>query len=119
MRAGQRNLTIDNPREDILVKYKRGYFIEWRAADRWKMSLFDRVHTFLDTTIPDDPRSIDGETMRAALQHTVTRPFRVVPYFDPGVWGGNWMKDKFELPDGPANYAWGFDLRTRGKQPCA
>lgn len=109
MRAGQRNLTIDNPREDILVKYKRGYFIEWRAADRWKMSLFDRVHTFLDTTIPDDPRSIDGETMRAALQHTVTRPFRVVPYFDPGVWGGNWMKDKFELPDGPANYAWGFD----------
>ena len=55
MRAGQRNLTIDNPREDILVKYKRGYFIEWRAADRWKMSLFDRVHTFLDTTIPDDP----------------------------------------------------------------
>lgn len=109
MRAGSPNLTINNPDEDILVKYKRGYFVEWRAADRLKMSLFDRVHTFLDTTISDDPRSIDGKTMRAALQHTVTRPFRVVPYFDPGIWGGNWMKDKFDLPDGPANYAWGFD----------
>ena len=109
MRAGMPNLTADNPNEDILLKYKRAFFIEWRVADRWKMRLFDRIHLFLDTTIPNDPRAADGEAMRAALAHAITRPFRVVPFFDPGVWGGQWMKKHFGLPEGPKNYAWGFD----------
>ena len=38
MRAGMPNLTADNPNEDILTKYKRGFFIEWRVADRWKIA---------------------------------------------------------------------------------
>ncbi|MDB5526665.1 MAG: mannose-6-phosphate isomerase [Rhizobium sp.] len=109
MRAGLPNLTANNPNEDFLVKYKRAYFIEWRIADRWKMKHFDRIDVFLDTTLPDNPRAVDGVTMRKALAHSVTRPFRVVPFFDPGVWGGQWMKKHFDLPDGPPNYAWGFD----------
>lgn len=109
MRAGMPNLTAGNPDEDTLVKYKRAFFIEWRVADRWKRSLFDKVDLFLDTTIPGDARAVDGDTMRDALAHVVTRPFRVVPFFDPGVWGGQWMKKHFDLPDGPPNYAWGFD----------
>lgn len=109
MRAGLPNLTADNPREDFLLKYKRAFFIEWRVADRFKMALFDRVALFLDTTLPKDPRAVDGETMRKALEHSVTRPFRVVPFFDPGVWGGQWMKKHFDLPEGTPNYAWGFD----------
>jgi mannose-6-phosphate isomerase class I len=109
MRAGMPNLTADNPNEDMLVKYKRAFFIEWRVADRWKNALFDRVELFLDTTIQNEPRAVDGATMRAALAHAMTRPFRVVPFFDPGVWGGQWMKEHFGLPEGPKNYAWGFD----------
>jgi mannose-6-phosphate isomerase class I len=109
MRSGMPNMTANNPGEDILLKYKRAFFIEWRIADRWKMEIFDDVDVFIDTTIPNEPRAVDGGTMRAALSHVVTRPFRVVPFFDPGVWGGQWMKQHFELPDGPQNYAWGFD----------
>jgi mannose-6-phosphate isomerase class I len=109
MRSGLSNLTANNPKEDFLVKYKRAFFIEWRVADRWKMTLFDRVDLFLDTTLRDDPRAVDGATMRKALAHAVTRPFRVVPFFDPGVWGGQWMKKHFDLPEGTPNYAWGFD----------
>lgn len=33
----------------------------------------------------------------------------MVPYFDPGVWGGDWMKTHFDLPDNGSNYAWSFD----------
>lgn len=109
MRAGMPNLTADNPKEDMLVKYKRAFFIEWRVADRWKMTLFNTVDLFLDTTVARSPRAVDGETMRKALAFAVTRPFRVMPYFDAGVWGGQWMKKHFALPDGPPNYAWGFD----------
>jgi mannose-6-phosphate isomerase class I len=109
LRAGLANLTADNPAEDFLVKYKRGYFIEWRAADRWKVRLFDRVELFLDTTRKGDPSAVGGAAMRTALAAVVRRPFRVMPFFDPGVWGGQWMRRSFPLPDGPSNYAWGFD----------
>ena len=33
----------------------------------------------------------------------------MVPYFDPGVWGGDWMKTHFDLPENGSNYAWSFD----------
>ena len=36
---------------------------------------------------------ICGDAFREGLKKTATQPFRTVPYFDPGVWGGQWMKD--------------------------
>ncbi len=108
-RRGAPNWTIENPDEDFLRKYKRGYFVEWRTADRHKLSLLDRADFFLDTTIPMDPRLVTGATYRSALKGVTGGPFRVVPFFDPGVWGGQWMRRQFDLPDEPANFAWGFD----------
>jgi hypothetical protein len=45
----------------------------------------------------------------SALEHTAQRPFRLVPFFDPGPWGGQWMREKFDLPKDEPNYAWCFD----------
>ncbi len=108
-RAGMPNWTAANGNEEPLRKYKRAYFVEWRTADRLKVSLFERAHFFLDTTITDAPRLVKGTAMREALSTLTQRPFRVVPFFDPGVWGGQWMRETFALPDGPPNYAWCFD----------
>ena len=108
-RSGLPNWTADNPDEDVLRKYKRAFFIEWRTADRHKMTLFEDAAFFLDTTAHDDPKLVTGEAMRVALKLVTRRPFRVVPFFDPGVWGGQWMRGRFALPPGPPNYAWGFD----------
>ena len=36
---------------------------------------------------------VTGEAFRYALRRALTRPFRVVPFFDPGPWGGQWMSD--------------------------
>ena len=52
---------------------------------------------------------ISGALFRRALAETVKRPFRVKPFFDPGPWGGQWMREVCNLPDGPSNYAWCFD----------
>ena len=108
-RGGMPNWTADNPHEDGLRKYKRAFFIEWRTADRHKMALFDAAQLFLDTTKKGDPKLVDGRAMRSALEGVTRRPFRVVPFFDPGVWGGQWMREHFELPPDAPNYAWGFD----------
>jgi mannose-6-phosphate isomerase class I len=39
----------------------------------------------------------------------VTRPFRVVPFFDPAPWGGQWMKHVCELDRSVSNFGWCFD----------
>jgi mannose-6-phosphate isomerase class I len=90
-------------------KYKQAFFVDWRAADRLKARLLDRIDYLLDTNVPDLPKMISGASFRDGLSAACSRPFRVVPLFDPGPWGGRWMMDTFELPPGPPNYAWGFD----------
>ena len=64
---------------------------------------------YLDMTTRGKPALVDGAAYREALRQTARRPFRMVPYFDPGVLGGHWMKDHFQLPENGSNYAWSFD----------
>ncbi|MEF3109428.1 class I mannose-6-phosphate isomerase [Raoultella sp. WB_B2P2-3] len=107
--SGLGNWGADNQDEDILRRYKRAFFIEWRVFDRHKVPLLKRADFLLDTTVKNAPALVSGEALRAGLQQTTTQPFRVAPFFDPGVWGGQWMKQRFDLDPTAANYAWCFD----------
>jgi mannose-6-phosphate isomerase class I len=71
--------------------------------------LYDCIDYLLDTNIYNDPKLITGNAFRAGLEETTKRPFRVVPYFDPGVWGGQWMKEVCGLDKEKENFAWCFD----------
>lgn len=108
-RKGLTNYKCNNPNEDSLKKIKRGYFVEWRIADKVKFSIFEDIDYYIDTNIENMPKMITGNTLRNSLKHLVTRPFRLVPYFDPGVWGGQWMKEVCNLNKDCENYAWSFD----------
>ena len=103
------NWGMENADEEILRRYKHGYFVEWRLADRHKMRVFDAVGLFFDTTVESDPRLATGEAVRTGLAHATTRPFRVVPFFDPAPWGGQWMKATCDLDPDVENYGWCFD----------
>lgn len=103
------NWQAGNENEDILRKYKRGYFVEWRTADRLKRSLLGKADYYLDTNRKDDPRMVTGAALFAGLRQTARRPFRLVPYFDPGVWGGHWLEEVIGLAPREHPYAWGFD----------
>ena len=103
------NFGLSNAEDDIGPKYKCGYFVEWRVADREKKGLLAKVDCFLDTKSRDEPKMISGDALRAGMKRAVHQPFRVVPYFDPGPWGGHWMEEVCDLPRDQPNYAWCFD----------
>ncbi len=103
------NLGAGNAAESPGLKYKRAFFIDWRAADRWKRPLLRRFDYLLDTNDPGAPKLADGGAVRCGLYEAVRRPFRVVPFFDPGPWGGQWMKEACDLDRTAPNYAWCFD----------
>ncbi|MFI6423719.1 class I mannose-6-phosphate isomerase [Promicromonospora sp. NPDC050880] len=109
-RSGLPNWRAANGSDDALRKFKRGYFVEWRLADRHKRQLFERIDFLLDANVSvADAKLVTGDAFRAGLAAATAGPFRVVPFFDPGVWGGQWMKDVCDLDPAQENYAWCFD----------
>ena len=108
-RKGMPNYKATNYDEDVLRKYKRAYFIEWRIADNLKFSIFEDIDYYIDTTIKNNPKMVEADGLRKALKDLAKKPFRLVPYFDPGVWGGQWMKEVCKLDPKEKNYAWSFD----------
>lgn len=103
------NLGIENKTASFAEKYKRGYFVDWRVCDRLKKQLFNKIDFVIDTNKVGQPKMISGKAMLNALQSLTERPFRVVPFFDPGPWGGQWMKKICDLDRAAVNYAWAFD----------
>ncbi len=103
------NLGINNTAASPALKYKRAFFIDWRVADRWKKTLLERADFFLDTNQAGEPKLAEGAAVRRGLAEAAKRPFRVVPFFDPGPWGGQWMKSVCDLDRSVVNFAWCFD----------
>jgi mannose-6-phosphate isomerase class I len=103
------NLGTDNKTEKASLQYKRAFFVDWRVCDRHKKIVMPNCDFIIDTIDPEMPKMISQKAFRQGLSRSVNRPFRVVPFFDPGPWGGQWMKEVCDLDNEVENYAWCFD----------
>lgn len=102
-------LGVDNRDEAVSLQYKRGYFNDWRVCDKYKNEIFYQIDYWLDTHQGDIPKMIEGATFMEGIERTVRTPFRVVPFFDPAPWGGQWMKEVCDLDRERDNFGWCFD----------
>lgn len=93
--------------------YKRCYFADWPALNKHKQSLLPHIDVIIDGQRPDTITWMEGRQLRASLDVILTRPFRARPWFEAGVWGGDWMKKHLPgLNPDEVNYAWSFELIT-------
>lgn len=102
-------LGVLNKEDAPSIHYKRGYFIDWIVCDSLKKRLLPKADYWIDTHQTNKPKMIAGHTMLEGLKKTARKPFRVVPFFDPAPWGGQWMKEVCDLNRKEANYGWCFD----------
>jgi len=103
------NLGVNNKDSEFSYLYKQAYFVDWRACDKHKKKLFEKIDYILDSNTSESPKMIHGKTYLDGLSQTNKQPFSVVPFFDPGVWGGQWMKEICDLDKSAPNYAWCFN----------
>ncbi|AUS96539.1 hypothetical protein CDQ84_07180 [Clostridium thermosuccinogenes] len=108
-RKGSPNWLFNNPDAPVLTKYKIGFFIEWRLADTHKEENFASVDYWVDANISSELKAIDKKSFYAAFEKISKEPFRMEPYFDKSVWGGQWMKNMLGVDGDEENYGWSFD----------
>jgi mannose-6-phosphate isomerase class I len=96
---------------DAKQTYKRMYFVDWPVLNRHRKAVLDRIDLMVDTQRPDSPTFMSGNDFRSALNRMANTVFRVRPWFEPGPWGGQWIKEHVpQIPREAPNYAWSFEL---------
>ena len=103
------NLGVKNRFDEYSHLYKQGFFVDWRACDRHKKELMQQWDYMIDSNAKLQPKMITGNSYLEGLSLTNKQPFSVVPFFDPGVWGGQWMKEVCDLDKSKENFAWCFN----------
>jgi hypothetical protein len=89
---------------------QRHLFVDWPLLDRHRDTLVAGVDRFVDLTDPEVPHFVDGGPLRASLEALSVAPFRTRPTFQPGSWGGQWLRRRLGVQTDAPNLAWSYEL---------
>ncbi|WP_234414617.1 class I mannose-6-phosphate isomerase [Muricauda brasiliensis] len=111
MRAGSvTNLGISTSNVDFKM-YKHYYFIDWVVLNQEKERLASKIDVIVDAQFQDTITWSHMNDIKEALKVMAASVFRVRPWFEPGAWGGEWIKGHIPgLNKDVVNYAWAFSL---------
>ncbi|RFZ86023.1 hypothetical protein DYU05_01830 [Mucilaginibacter terrenus] len=111
MRAGSiTNLGAAENHEPFQM-YKRFYFVDWVMLNEHKKNILNKIAVVADAQWPDSINWMYRTELTKALDNLSTSVLRVRPWFEPGAWGGQWMKRHIKnLNTDVVNLAWSFEL---------
>lgn len=92
-------------------QYKRMFFVDWPVLNRHKQELLSKIDYIADGQYRDVISWCNSSTLKQGLSEITSNAFRVRPWFETGVWGGDWIKKHIQgLNKEVLNYAWSFEF---------
>jgi mannose-6-phosphate isomerase class I len=111
MRAGSINNLGGGQLGEPYQMYKRFYFVDWVLLNHHKKSILKKLTVIADSQWPNDINWMYNADLSDALNKISRSVIRARPWFEPGAWGGQWIKDHINnLNQEVVNYAWSFEL---------
>ncbi|MBC7913859.1 MAG: class I mannose-6-phosphate isomerase [Pyrinomonadaceae bacterium] len=111
MRAGAVTNLGNDQVESPLAMYKRYYFVDWVVLNNHKQNILNRISILADAQWTDSVNWALSTPLYAGLEKMSKSVFRIKPWFEAGVWGGQWMKERIRgLNREEVNYAWSFEM---------
>ncbi|HYF76582.1 MAG TPA: class I mannose-6-phosphate isomerase [Symbiobacteriaceae bacterium] len=110
--AGLPNLG-DDRRLSAGEKYKIAYYVEWPLLEAHKRAILldpRAAHWYADCSDEAQPVVLSRQALLEAVAGLASKPFRCRPFFMPGVWGGQRLKEVADLPPAWPNCAWDFEV---------
>jgi len=91
--------------------YKRSYFVDWVVLNQHRRNISGAIAVVVDGQQEDDPNWALLDAIVRGMQSMAGSLIRARPWFEPGVWGGQWLKQHIPgLSRQEVNYAWSFEL---------
>jgi len=91
--------------------YKRFYFVDWVLLNNHKKQILSKISVIADGQWPEDINWIYKADLADGLNRLSQSVIRVRPWFEPGAWGGHWIRERIKnINKDVVNYAWSFEL---------
>jgi len=91
--------------------YKRFYFVDWVLFNNYKKQILDKIAIIADGQWANDINWMYKADFIDGLDQLSQSVIRVRPWFEPGAWGGHWIREHIKnINKDVVNYAWSFEL---------
>ena len=89
---------------------KKLYYVDFQASDRHRKSLFEHIDYYIDANTGDSPKMMPAASFFTLTRTLASSPFALKYIYEPGPWGGQWLRKIRELPSEWVNCAWSFEV---------
>jgi mannose-6-phosphate isomerase class I len=92
------------------ISPRRTYYVDYPVHDAHRKRTLPHADYYVDANDPGSPKLLGRAELYELIGELVHMPFRVKPLYEPGVWGGQWLKRRRNLPRDLVNCAYGFEI---------